>query len=523
LYRWFPVLLLTHGLCSFAQQTVAVPENPLTLLDALRSTLGKDPNVQLQVENIHFNQGALRIASGQFDTVLQAGTQQGHTVTPLTGAQRLSALLAGIPTANLSSNTASFDFGAQKQFRNGVSVGPSMQVNRTADNLATRLGLNTASWGVQVGVPLLRGLGRAVVAAQETSARYTVRASEHDLTQTVAQELANAAQQYWAVVAAEKNLQTARDSEEWGRKYRADVQTLIDADRVPRAEINQLNANVASRTANRLNATANFLTTRQNLALAIGLTADEMTSFPKTTEALPDWQAGTLPELTPQLTSNFVAHALERRADVKAAGERVKAAAVLLPAASDQARPQLNLSVNAGYAGFLEGTDYYRIFGAPFKNPGGPSASASLQFVFPPRRDSAFGAIAESNANYRQALITRTNVARTIASNVVSSMVNLVNAVQALQQSKQAVAAYQLAIVAEQEKFRMGLTSLVNVLTTEDNLIAATNSETAAHLAYANAIAALRFWTGTIVDSGSSSQQLQSRTFSSPPFDWEQR
>jgi outer membrane protein len=515
------IAMLASSLC-FAQVAIEAPEKPLTLLEALHSTLEKDPNVQLQQEQIAFNQGALRIASGQFDTLLTAGTQQERTVTPLSDSQKVSALLAGIPAANLFSNTASFSAGAQKEFRNGITIGPMVQVNRLSDNLQNRLGLDQASWSFQIQAPLLRGFGRSVVAAQESSDKITVQASVLDLNQSVAQELVAAAGNYWATVAAARDFEIARNSEERGSKYARDVQTLIDADRVPRGEINQLTANVANRTASRIAANRSLLAAQQTLGLAIGLTATELAIFPKPTDPLPDWPSDKIPALTARLTHDFIARALTRRSDLMAAAQRVRAAAVLIPAAKNQLRPQLNLSVNAGYSGLLEGTNYFRIFGSAFTNIGGPSASASLQFAFPVRNDSAFGAIGETNASYRQAVINQDNVARNIASNVVSSMVAFVDSIAELQKAKEAVRSFQLALNGEQEKFRMGLNSLVDVLTTEDRLIAALSTENSAHLDYANAIASLRFWTGTVVEPNATTHKLDAKTFSTPPFEWEQ-
>ncbi len=515
------IVVLSSGLLCRAQVAIDVPERPLTMLEALQSTLQQNPNVQLQQEQIRFDQGVLRIASGQFDSVITAGTQQSRTATPLTRAQQLQALLAGFPASSLSSDTASFTAGGQKEFRDGILIGPSFQVNRTVDNQLNRPGLNQASLTFQIQVPLLRGFGRRVVAAQEDSDRITVEASGQDLNQTVAQQLATAGQQYWAAVAAARTLEIARNSEERGKKYQADVQALIDADRVPRGESNQLAANVANRTANRFSAEGGLRTAQQSLAVAMGLKADELVSFLRPSDPLPDW-TGAIPAISATLTHEFVDRALARRSDLMAAEQRVKAAAVLLPPARNQVRPQLNLTASAGYAGLSGGTAYYRIFDSLFNNVTGPTATASLQFSWPPRNDAAFGGIAEAEASYRQAVINRDNVARNIASNVVSSMVNVATSIGELITAKEAVRSFQLALNGEEEKFRMGLNSLVDVLTTQDNLIAVLNTENSAHLNYANAIASLRFWTGTILEPNAKIYRLDPKTFARPPFEWEQ-
>ena len=101
-------------------------------------------------------------------------------------------------------------------------------------------------------VPLLRGRGRDVVAATETAAGIEVEASLLDLNQTISSLLSNTASSYWNAVGAAKNLKVAQGSEERGRIYVENVQTLIAAGRVPEAEIHQVNANLATRSAARI-------------------------------------------------------------------------------------------------------------------------------------------------------------------------------------------------------------------------------------------------------------------------------
>src|SRR5262249_31695277 len=160
------------------------------------------------------------------------------------------------------------------------------------------------------------------------------------------------------VVAAERNLEIATDSETRGRNYVQDVQTLIDKDRVPRGEINQLLANLGGRTASHIAAEAQLVTAQQNLALAMGLRHDEITVLPTAVGPLPDWSGKSAPELTSELIHNFVERALKGRADLIAATFRVQAARQLLPAARNQTLPQLNLNLTAGYNGLQQGTAF---------------------------------------------------------------------------------------------------------------------------------------------------------------------
>jgi outer membrane protein TolC len=299
------------------------------------------------------------------------------------------------------------------------------------------------------------------------------------------------------------------------------VQTLIDVDRVAKGEANQVVANLADRTSSRIQAEQGVLDAEQNLALAMGLTTAEITTFPQAVDSLPDWTGREIPIITPPLVQSFVERALKNRGDLLAAAEHERAAAVVIPAARNQLRPQLNLGVSVGYAGLLNGTNYLRVFASPFNNVGGPNATGSLTYSFAPRNNVARGELAQAEGVYHQAAIQRSDIERTIASNVSSAMVDLVSSIRRLQKAREAVNAYRRALDGEQDKFSLGINQFVDVLTIEDRLTNALSEALSAHLSYATAIENLRFATGTIIDINKQAQLLEKRTFLFPPFEWE--
>lgn len=522
LSRIFSVVL--SGLISvscFAQAGVNLPQPAVRLIDALQSTLEKDPDIQLQVQQLSLNRGALKADSGQFDTLLNASVLQNHLTNPLTSLQELQYAQAGIFASALASNTTTYTLGVQRLFRNGISVGPSVSLNRNTDNIATQEGLNQSQLAFGVTLPLLRGRGRNAVDAQERSAATTVDASVRDVNQEIAQLLSTTAIQYWNVVAAAQNLVIAKDSEQRGKKYVRDVQTLIDKDRVPRGEINQLLANLDNRAASRIAAEQQLAAAEQNLALAMGLRSGELTVLPKTVDSLPDWSGKGVPKITPQLTNEFVASALNERADMIAANFRVQAARQLLPAARNQLLPQLNVDLSAGYSGLTVGTAFGRPFIAPFNDVRGVNVIGSINWAFPIRNETAIGQLEEARASYDQSVLNQENVARDIASSVVTAMTGLAYSVTGLRKAREAVSYYHLALNNEVEKFRLGLNTLANVIQMEDYLNSAESAEVSAQLSYAVALANLRFATGTVIDANTQAHSISASTFLHPPFDWE--
>lgn len=515
------LFILAPLICSLSSAQISpdMPQRTVSLLDALRSTLEKHPGIELQEQQVKLSEGVQDIASSQFDTALTASVSQNHTDTPLTLVQQIQYEQLGLITSALGTNTTTYAFGAQRLFRNGVSVASSITLDRNTDNVAAQLGLNQSLVSFQVVLPFLRGRGRAAVDAQELSSASAVNASLHDTNQTVAQLLVNAASNYWNVVAAVQNLQIAKDSEERGAKYVRDVKTLIEADKVPEGEIYQLLANLRGRTALRIAAEQGLISAQQTLALAMGSNSDEVVVSPDASDPLPDWTENSIPEVSPQIVQKFVDNAMTKRPDLIAARLRRQAAEQLLPAARNQLRPELNLTVSSGYSGLLEGTRFDKPFGALFNNVHGLNTYASLNFAFPPRNHAAIGQLTQAQASYQQSILNEAELERNIASNVLTTITTLSNSVAALQKTREAVANYRVALDQEQERFRLGVNSLVDVLTMEDRLTTALSQGVSAQLNYAVAIENLRLATGTVVDPDQRIHTIDKHTFLQPPLE----
>jgi outer membrane protein TolC len=486
----------------------------LTLLEALQSTLALHPSLRIQQQQVDLGRGLRQQASGQFDTVLDAGLSQDHTDTPLTQLERAQVEAAGITTSNETSNLTTLAAGATKQFRNGVSIAPSFQNIRTTGNLEPT-GVNLSNLLFQVNVPLMRGHGRGAVAAQETAAGIEVGAGQFDLNQTISDLLAGTATSYWALLAAQRNLQVALGSEERGKIYVQNVQTLIDADRVPKAEIFQVDANLSERTVQRIEAEQAVVETRQSLALAMGVGPGRMTQIGDPSQDFP--VPSTLPAVTSALIDATFQLAEKNRADLLAAEQRIDEARTLLAGSRNLTRPQLNLSFNTGYSGLEEGTGVSKFFASPFRGLQGPDAFAGVNYSVPITNNTALGQLRQSQASVEQARLRLQLVQRQVMADVVDALEGVAHAAKEVAVARQAVEAYRKALEGEREKYRLGVGSLVDVLTIEDRLTGALQSQVGAAESYAVALAQLRRATGTIVPPAAPVSKLDVTVFFTLP------
>ena len=498
------------------QSTTNPAASGITLLDAARYTLEHHPLIGEQRAQVSSNRGLNLQASAQFDTLLQAGFSQNHQNTPLSSFE---ASQVGIPNdndqiADLTTVTAS----AGKLFRNGVSIAPVLSLNRNANNSVNPV-LNTSQLGFVVTVPLLRGLGRSAVDAPEMAAATEVNASLLDLNQLMAQLLANTVSSYWNLVASRKMLAIAADAERRGETYVDNVKALIHADHVPRSDLNDVAANLADRSANRIAAEQQVVIARQQLAIDMGASAYDLLSVFDPTDDFPTSENQPLPADTPQSLQSCLDEALRRRADFLAAKRRIDKARILRVSAKNALLPQLNLNFGTGYSRLDEGPAVGHLFASTVSGVGGVDASVGVSYSFAPSNSSARGQLMQADAFAQQNELQAAQVARNISTSVVTALEGVRNAILRVKKARESVDYFRLSLDGQRERYRLGISPVVDVLTVEDRLTNALGSQIQAQLSYAVALIQFRLATGTIIAPDQPTQTLTPQSFNTLAFD----
>ncbi len=492
----------------------------LTILDAVQATLLNHPQIKSQAAQVQFSRGLREQASSIFDTVTTSGLTQAKSMLPLTASEIASDSQSGLPSAGQTSYSTTYSLSFAHLLRNGVTITPTFGLGRTTDNLFNTTGQNASSMSLVVTVPLLRGRGRNVVAAQERAALAEVDASLFDLNQLMSQLIAATATDYWNLVAARRNLAIAMDAESRGKIYVENVEAMVQADYTPRNDMNEVTANYAQRTSARIAAEQNVIAAQAQLALDMGQTpAVVLQDVPELADSFPDGENQALPSNTYPSLEYYLDEALHRRADYLATGRRTAEAGMLLTAAKNRLQPQIDLNFAGGYAGLAEGRTFNNFFNAPFNNIQGANTSVGFVYSFSGANQAARGALHQADASAKQAHLKADDLARTISSQVVISVQGVRNAILRLKNSRQAVEAFQAALAGERDKYRGGIGSIVDVLTVEDKLNSALQEQVQAQQAYALALTQFRFATGTLLTApDKTTQEIDPVTFSTLPF-----
>ena len=405
------------------------------------------------------------------------------------------------------SDTVTYELGLLKKFRTGPELNPFLTFSGTEDNESRRRGIQRDSrteFGIELMLPLARGRGLIAASGQEIAAGHDLEASRFSLQHTVAQRVLNTATAYWQLVAAQDRLQVLLESEIISAALVFVTEQMIAADAIPAIERSQIAARAASAQAARVRSEFALVQAQQNLAIAMGVEGDEILYAPLASDPLPALvNNSAIAATSPR---QMVDWALQMRADRKAALRLEESGLVLTRQALTNLRPQFDFTSRTSYSGLDEGSHYESLYSPYLQGHAGPSYFLGLRFDYPFGNNFAKGALKESEARLRQAKLSTGIITRSILSNIVTARTSVQNSlrqISALESSRTALVA---SLNAEQERFKMGESTLLDTIQTEERLTGANSGIIEAKLQHAVGLAQLRFETGTIMGATSSSQ-----------------
>jgi len=214
------------------------------------------------------------------------------------------------------------------------------------------------------------------------------------------------------------------------------------------------------------------------------------------------WRIRLLPTDTPPFVpmadisiDEKVAVALQHRPDVVQAQLTVASQEIARDAASNQRLPQLDLGGAASVSGFGGNLGSAT---ADIGTADGYNWGVSLTFTYPLGNRAANNALQQQNLLLQQARIDQRKVQRTVSRQIFQTVRNLETASKRVEVTRAATVLARTQLEAEQEKFRLGLSTSFNVLQLQNQLTAARSDEIRALSDYNEALGQLDQVTGTI-------------------------
>jgi outer membrane protein TolC len=466
-------------------------------------TLARDPNIAIEESRLRSSRGALEVAAGAFDPVVASTLTQEDTRTPES------------PTSSDETRTLHNTLTLSQQLRSGLSIQPQLDLLRSDDVTAGTGAVNTGSLRFVIRQPLLRGRGRTAADAEEMAAEREVAATALDLRFTVAQRIQTVASQYWTVASEARNLEVLRQTEESSRTLLENTRKLIEADQVPAADLVQLEANLASAESSRIGGERQLFAARQALGREIGLDAAEIGRLPLPADPFPAIRFDAVP--TPSAAGPFIAEAVRRRADLRAARERQAGAEIRRKAAVNALKPQLDLLLTPGYSGLSTGADALNFFSPLYRSVPGASASVGLSLSLPLWNHKAEGALTQVEASLRQSALAVDLLVKGAGANVPSALDAVRRNALQLEKARDAVGLFERAVVNEEKKLKAGSSTLLDVINQRDRLTSARQTVVSSQLALALSLLDLRFTTGTLVGEEGETESLQAARLTTLP------
>ncbi len=492
----------------FSSQPVRPPFPPigpvqqLSLRVAIEMTLLKNPNIKLQQESILEAKGQLRSAAGPFDPQVQAQFNRVFSRAPGVITDPFPGIHANPWYYITRQDDTSFAAGIQQTFRNGITLSPQLSVTRDITDQRTPVG-STSVIGFSLNVPLLQGLGpNASAPATERAARVNVEISQLNLEFTITQQVFNTISAYWNCLLAQDTVRIAWSNEAAARQLVQITQALIDGFIQPAVQMAQAQGNLEQYVSQRMLAEQQQSQASQQLAVAIGLSAEEVKKELLVVGQFPKPQERT--QLKAEDIRPLVDLAARERRDLMAARKTAEANALLLLGAKNNTLPQLNAAFGAGFAGIQKGNTAANTIASLNHNLTGVNMFGSVSLALPVHNDAAEGQLMQQQSQLLQSQTQIYLQSSQVASNVVTAAKSVINTERALEQAEASAENQRKSVVAQEQLFALGLSSIVEVITTETNLASADLTVATNQAQYAIDVAQLRFATGTLLPSTAS-------------------
>jgi outer membrane protein TolC len=409
------------------------------------------------------------------------------------------AKLGDTPSVTEETNII-FDMSARKMLRSGIILSPGININEKGwqyrDHSQEESPIYKSQFRFDIQVPLGKGWSAESSAARETAAKIRYEASLLTLQHTVGASIYSTIKAYWNLVNAQERLKLYNKSAKNQKKMLTLSRAQVSAGDLPRAELGRIKAREANARASVSNARRELDKARLSLADTIGLQVNNIQNAPLASEQFPNpLKLKILEGLQP---SDFIPDAIDKRHDYKAAIELRKATKALLRKTEIDLRPKADAGFVASYSGLSQDANVDEGLKDVFVDLTGPSFNGRFDLDWAIKNNSARGDHTRARANWRKTIITSVNLKRKIQSKVVQSLEEMKETVRQLNRNVDAVKYYKATMNSELEKFRNGDSTLIDTITTEEQLMDSMQALVDALNQYAQSLARLRFETASL-------------------------
>lgn len=479
-----------------------------SLIDAVRIALAKNPQLAIAQTQVDAQQGVLLSEQSRFDPVVNMGVSNERVNSPVFQSMQKLGM------ADLRADRLTYSVGMSQALRSGVLVNPVLSVSRVNDNQGNVSSPSAANVALNITFPLGRGQGESVTTAAERAAASSRDAAAASQRHAAAVAAAQAVSAYWSYLAATKVVEIEQRSTERARILLQDAKRLANLGEVPMAESRPYELKLLARQASVSGAEQARSAARQTLILSMGTGFTDVAltdSFPLIAE-LSRLDLASFEAMFAQLLKN----ALGNRADLKSAALRIQAARISLEASHDLEKPRTDVNFAVGYNGLVENRGLLGSFRALGERVPGANISVGLNYSFPAGQRYANGQMQLLSAQVLSAELELQALQLQVQAGLRSQSDAVTNAVRQLGYAESAVKVAGQLFEAQLKKYRLGMSTALDVSLTEDGYTDAQLSMVNIQRSFALGLIGLRLESGTLIEAEAGStgsltrQQLMS-------------
>ena len=443
----FKVLLLFFLLASssFAEE--------LTLERAIESTLNLQADILYGKLSAESSERVYEGASGPFDHVLSSSAEIAYAQTPLDEIEKKL-----YKRDVLKTEPQTYALKLSKLTRSGIGIATTASVLNSNDisPALTQPRESATTIGVSINFPIFDLLMENTSTTYEKIALENNKAVINDYFFQASTSVYQTVLNYWSYLAAYERLLIYKDNEQNTRKMLADFESLVKTGERPRADANQIKANLAVKHGQVVAGEKDLVTTGCELAKSMGV------SYDGTTLPLPKGQWANVENSGPLVADEFIQQAFKNRFDIKSLESVVRSSELMLESSRRGVKPDLDFYVSADFA---DKGDH--VSGDAVDNA--RTVKAGVVFSTPLGNRSAKSDLAQKAIQVRQKSLKLANGKRKASFEVASSIHELAQNLKAYGFSLETVQLYQESLRVEEEKLKLGMSTVIDVINTREN------------------------------------------------------
>ncbi len=392
----------------------------------------------------------------------------------------------GTPDTRSTTSNAGVSFNVSERIQTGGQFNFvwDNDVTKTTSGQYSRDSSYAASWNLTFSQPLLRGGGIDVNTASQNIARLSEEQNILSLKSTIMSTITSVITTYRSYLQTFRQLSIADSSLKRAKHLLSVNKALIDAGRMARVEIVQTKADIANREFNLLSSENNL--DRARLSLIQILDIEKQTMIDVVEE-------GKVKPVHPSL-KDCTKIALKNRPDYLQALISLKIAKINLEVAKNNRLWDLNFD-----AGVTQSGDHYKLNRAEKRlgDIGRPDWNVGLNLSIPFGDVARHQSYVSSEIGLRNQRIALHELKENVEIEIEDKVRDVEMKLRQLELARLARDLSRQKLDIENEKLKSGRTTNFQIVTFENDLVSAENSELDAMISYQNALTNLDLALGT--------------------------